>query len=138
MNVLVPPLRHDVPEHRTVAPWLASALTGGEPVGAASETLSAVLRIATNRKVWPDPTPLGVAIEYVERLRAAPAFTLATPGDDHWPLFLACGREIGATGADIPDAWLAALAIEHEATLVTLDRGFARFRQLRWTVPPRG
>lgn len=41
----------------------------------------------------------------------------------------------GARGNLVPDAFLAALAIEHRATLVTSDRGFARFPGLAWTPP---
>ena len=38
-------------------------------------------------------------------------------------------------GNDINDAWLAALAIEHRATLVSTDRGFFRFPGLDWLNP---
>lgn len=35
----------------------------------------------------------------------------------------------------VPDAHLAALAIEHGLTLCTADRGFGRFPGLRWESP---
>jgi predicted nucleic acid-binding protein len=38
----------------------------------------------------------------------------------------------------VPDAHLAALAIEHGLTLCSTDRDFARFECLRWTDPLRG
>lgn len=41
-------------------------------------------------------------------------------------------RRAHASGDRIPDAWLAALALEHRATLVTADRGFARYPGLPW------
>jgi predicted nucleic acid-binding protein len=37
----------------------------------------------------------------------------------------------------VPDAHLAALAIEHGLTLCSTDRDFARFKGLRWTDPLR-
>lgn len=38
-------------------------------------------------------------------------------------------------GAMVSDAYLAALAIEHDCDLVTADSDFARFPGLRWRNP---
>jgi predicted nucleic acid-binding protein len=43
--------------------------------------------------------------------------------------------DLNLIGNDANDAWLAALAVEHNATLVSLDQGFARFADLRWLNP---
>jgi predicted nucleic acid-binding protein len=40
--------------------------------------------------------------------------------------------------AMVPDAHLAALAIEYGRTLQTTDRGFGRFEGLRWENPLAG
>ena len=40
-----------------------------------------------------------------------------------------------AAGPLVMDAALAAIAIEHGATLCTTDRDFARFPELHWTNP---
>jgi len=37
----------------------------------------------------------------------------------------------------VADAYLAAIAIEQGAMLVSLDRDFARFDRLRWQLPVR-
>jgi predicted nucleic acid-binding protein len=57
------------------------------------------------------------------------------PGPRHWGLFVRLCRESGAEGDLVPDAYLAALAIEGGCELVTTDRDFARFRGLRWRHP---
>jgi predicted nucleic acid-binding protein len=44
-------------------------------------------------------------------------------------------RSSEARGSVVPDAYLAALAIERGATMSTADRGFARFDGLRWRHP---
>lgn len=44
-------------------------------------------------------------------------------------------RGADARGGIVPDAHLAAVAIEHGAAVATRDRGFARFRGLRWLDP---
>jgi predicted nucleic acid-binding protein len=46
--------------------------------------------------------------------------------------------EAQVTGPLVMDAFLAALAIENGATLVTTDRDFARFPKLKVTNPAAG
>ena len=51
--------------------------------------------------------------------------------EQHWAIFaglLAMGKAIGPL---VMDAHLAALAVEHGATLATTDRDFARFSSLK-------
>jgi uncharacterized protein len=57
------------------------------------------------------------------------------PGPRHWGLFARLCRENGAAGNLVPDAYLAALAIEAGCELITTDRDFARFDGLRWRHP---
>src|SRR5262249_22468961 len=57
------------------------------------------------------------------------------PGDRHWPIFERLCRETDTTGSRVSDAWFAALAIGHGCEWVTLDRDFARFPGLKWSVP---
>ena len=57
------------------------------------------------------------------------------PGARHWRIFTRLCRESGATGNLVPDAFLAALALEHGCELVSNDADFARFRGLRWRHP---
>ena len=62
------------------------------------------------------------------------AVTLA-PGERHWDIFQRLCREANAKGNLIPDAYLAALAIESGAEWITTDRDYARFPGLRWRHP---
>ncbi len=64
-------------------------------------------------------------------LRGRPQRIGVAPGSRHWEVFTDLCRAIGATGKDIPDAYLAAMAIESDCTLVTADRTFSRFLRLR-------
>ena len=59
-------------------------------------------------------------------------------GSRHWDLFRQLTSDIEARGNDIPDAYLAAYALENNATLLSADRGFARFGRLRWHHPLDG
>jgi len=56
-------------------------------------------------------------------------------GQRHWTVFRQLATDIDARGNDIADAYLAAYALENNATLLSADRGFARFQRLRWTHP---
>ena len=57
------------------------------------------------------------------------------PGDRHWNILSNLMREGQATGPLIMDAVIAAIALEHGATLYSTDRDFARFPGLKWTNP---
>jgi len=56
-------------------------------------------------------------------------------GERHWILFRQLAADINARGNDIADAYLAAYALENNATWLSADRGFARFTRLRWSHP---
>jgi predicted nucleic acid-binding protein len=58
-----------------------------------------------------------------------------TPGPRNWSIFAELCEKSGATGNVVPDAYHAALAIEHGCEFITTDRGFDRFPGLRWRHP---
>ncbi|HLG01702.1 MAG TPA: type II toxin-antitoxin system VapC family toxin [Acidimicrobiia bacterium] len=135
VNVLVNAHRVDAPHHDDHRRWLDHARQDHEPLGVTDLVLSGFLRVVTHPRVFREPTPLAVAIDFVEALRSSPAVTSIAPGDRHWAIFIDLCRTGDARGNLIPDAFLAALAIENSATLVTADRGFRRFDGLRLENP---
>ncbi len=68
-------------------------------------------------------------------MRESPSTRIIAPGTRHWEIFADLVRSSHATANLVPDAYLAALAIENGATFVTRNRGFARFPGLRLTDP---
>jgi len=106
-----------------------------EPIGIADPVVSGFLRVVTHPRIFLTPTPLDAAIAFVEALRAEPHAVVLAPGRRHWDIFTRLCREAGARGNLVPDAYLAALAIEHGAEFVTADRHFARFPGLRLRHP---
>lgn len=135
INVLVYAHRVESPHHAEYRSWLEEACDGDEPLGLPDLTLSGFIRIVTHRKIYREPTTLGDALAFIAELRAGDACLTIASGDRHWSLFEGLCRRIEATGNDIPDAFLAAIAIESGATLITADRGFGRFPGLRWRHP---
>lgn len=138
VNVLVYAHRPESPDHETVRAWLDGARRGAEPLGLAPIVLSGFLRIVTHPRIFREPTPLEVALQFVEALRGSPASMTLVPGDRHWRIFTELCRQLGATGNRVPDAFLAALAIEHGATWVSADRAFAGVPGLTWRHPTDG
>lgn len=135
VNVLVHAFREDLDQHEKYRTWLESNLLGAEPVGISELVLSGVLRLVTNHRVFRIPTAPGKALAFCEAVRHAPAAVPVRPGPRHWDIFAELCRAVDARGNLVPDAYHAALALEHDATWVSSDRDFAKFPGLRWTLP---
>ena len=135
VNVLVYAHRADASGHEAFRGWLDTLVNGEAAFGVADLVLSGFLRIVTHPKVFQDPSPLDAALGFVTQIRAHPNCVVVAPGDRHWEIFEGLLRATGAKGNLIPDAYLAALAIEHGADWVTTDRDYARFPGLRWRHP---
>lgn len=135
VNVFVYAHRPESPRHAEYVSWLSRALTGTEPFGVSELVLSAFLRIVTHHRVYVDPTPPEVGLQFCRAVLDAPAAIPVRSGPRHWRLFEALVPASGSRGNLIPDAYLAALAMEHGATFVTTDPGFARFAGLSWRAP---
>jgi toxin-antitoxin system PIN domain toxin len=121
--------------HRPARRWLEGVLSGEEPVRFALASLLAFLRISTNAAVFRRPLSARDAIALVTAWLDVPVAGIAEPTDRNWSVLedLACSGQ--ARGPLLMDAHLAALAIEHGATLCTTDRDFARFPKLRFRDP---
>ena len=131
VNVLVSAFREDAVHHKRCRGWLVDAVSGWEPVAVSELVLSGVLRVLTHPKVFHPPTPSDAAIAFVDSLLAQPELGTLRPGDGHWRIFRGMAATLQLTGNRLPDAYHAALAIEHGCEWVTLDRGFAIYPGLR-------
>jgi uncharacterized protein len=127
--------REELPEHPPMLAWLRDVLDADATFGIADIVLSGFLRIVTHPHALAPPTPLDTALAFVGAVRDAPNRVDIRPGPRHWDIFIRLCREAGATGNRVPDAYLAALAIESGSEWITTDRGFARFPGLRWRHP---
>lgn len=135
VNVLVYAHRQDLPQYGHFSTWLSEEVESGRSFALCDASLAGFLRIVTNGRVFTDPTPLDVALRSIEELKEQPGAIHLGPGPRHWKIFTELCSAVGARSNDIPDAYLAALAIESGSELVTADRGFGRFPGLRWSSP---
>ena len=138
VNVLVYAHRSDVPEHEHYRSLLADLANGLEPIGLSDMVLSGFVRLVTNRRAFAVPTPTADAWRFVDQLLDAPAAMLLRAGERHWTHFRRLANDIDARGPDVADAYLAAYAVDNNATFISADRGFARFSRLRWRHPLDG
>ncbi|MDQ3716380.1 MAG: type II toxin-antitoxin system VapC family toxin [Actinomycetota bacterium] len=131
VNVCICAMRRDAEHHVPLSQWLSARLTGEEPVGISELVLSSLVRITTNHRIFGQPSTPEQAMDFCAALRAAPTAVAVRAGPRHWSIFERLMTQTRARANDVPDAYLAALALEQGATWVTRDRGFARFPGLR-------
>ena len=135
VNVLVYASRQRSPEEKRCARWLKDLIHGEAAYGIADLVLSGFLRIVTHPGIFSPPASLAEALHFAEQVRDRPHCVSISPGPRHWQIFTRLCRTAGVRGNSVPDAYLAALAIESGSEWVTTDRGFARFPGLRWRHP---
>lgn len=127
VNVLVAAFRADHPDHPLVRAWFDATMTEGTPISVPAGVWASFLRIVTNRRIFMVPADRSQAFAFVEAVSALPQHLAVHPGPRHLALLRRVCDEADATGDLVPDAVLAALALEHGLEVVTMDRDFARF-----------
>lgn len=126
-NVLIYAVNGSSREHVTARDWLHQALHDNEAVAFAWTVTLAFLRVSTHPAVFPRPLTLAQASTAIERWLEAPPSITIEPTRRHLPLLRGFLDRAGTAGNLVGDAHLAALALEHGATVVSFDRDFARF-----------
>ncbi len=129
--------RDDHPQFAQARPFLDGLATEGVAFSVPDLVAGAFLRLATNRRIFVRPTPLADAFSYLRALRAQAGHAVLAPGPRHLELLERVCTEGDAPGDLVPDAQLAALALEHGCELISFDRDFARFASIRWSRPER-
>jgi uncharacterized protein len=135
VNLLLDAHNTGAREHARAARWLEVTISGPARVGLSWETILGFLRIATTPKLFTMPRDVEEVTQIVDAWLTRENVVLVTPGDRHWAIVRDLLPNSQARGALIMDAHLAALAIEHGATLCTNDRDFLRFPGLKVEFP---
>lgn len=97
--------------------------------------MTGCIRISTGLRVYSLPTPSADARAQIDQMLEAPLVSWTLPGPCHWEIFSRIYADANAHGDLVTDAAIVAIAVEHGATLVALDRDFARFPDGRWELP---
>jgi uncharacterized protein len=134
-NVLLYAVNTDSEHHDASRAWLDRALSGADRVGFAWVPLLAFVRLTTRPDIFPKPLTPSTAVEQVQAWIGARAGVLVNPTPRHGDVLARMIQEAGSGGNLVNDAHLAALAIEHQATIVSYDHDFGRFADVRWDRP---
>lgn len=129
VNILVHAHRADSPIHGS-----CKAVVDQNELALCAASINGFLRLVTAGPFKPVTSP-NVALAVVDEWLARPSTRILGAGARYWAVFSGLCRRHGAMGNAYFDVHLAALAIEHDAELWSLDNGFARFEALRWRCP---
>jgi hypothetical protein len=134
-NILVYAHVNSFAQHRVAREWLDRQLNGSAPVGLPWASVLAFLRLVTNARVFEHPESMADAWGQVQAWLGGETVWSPEPTERHADVLGELLKLPGMRGNLVPDAHLAALAIEHGLTLCSTDGDFARFRALRWLNP---
>lgn len=134
-NLLLYAVNSRAAQHEVAKSWLAEQLNGARRVGLPWQSLGAFLRISTHPRAFARPLTPAVAWERIADWLAAPAAWIPAPGASHVELLGELVTRYELRGNLIPDAQLAALALEHGLSICSADTDFARFTEVRWENP---
>ncbi len=135
VNILVYAHRADAFNHTAYRQWLEDIINSDQAYGMADIVLSGFLRIVTHPRVFNPPSEMETALVFVQEIRHQPNCTIIAPGARHWDIFTRLCQTAGVKGNLVPDAYLAALAIESGSEWMTTDGDYARFPGLKWRHP---
>jgi toxin-antitoxin system PIN domain toxin len=136
-NLLLYAVDAEAAEHEAAADWLTRTLRGDRRVGLPWTTIGAFLRIATHPRIYERPLTSDDATRFVaDWLDAEPTWIPPTTPATFAEYRALSGR-VSITGNLVPDALLAALALEHGLTVITTDTDFGRFPGVRAENPLR-
>lgn len=134
-NVLVYAVNEEAAAHQRAERWLRQALVGTETVGFAWNVLLGFVRVSTLRAAFPRPLDASTALDLVDDWLAATHTSIVHPTAQHASLLRNLLGDLGTAGNLVQDAHLAALSIEHRASICSFDRDFQRFRGVKVFLP---
>jgi uncharacterized protein len=132
VNVLLYAYDDQSAHHDTARIWLEEALSNSERTGLPWPVLVGFVRLSTHPVVYPRPLSAGEALDIVDRWLEHPYGGVVEPGDTHGSLLRELLDAAGVAADLTTDAHLAAIAIEHGATLASFDGDFHRFTGLKF------
>ena len=130
VNLWVYAFRSDSPLHAKALASMQDSLDRNQSFVFSPGIASSFLRLVTNSRIFKEPSPISEAWLFVDALESHPAALHADMDPMAFGIFKHLCLVADAAGNDIPDAYLAAIAIRQDASFVTADKAFKRFKGL--------
>jgi uncharacterized protein len=130
-NILLHAYDRSAAQHETCRTWLESVFNAAETIALPWQTILAFVRIATNPRAVKHPLSNVQACDIVATWLERPNVVVVNAADRFWNILRQQILDAQVSGPLVPDAALAALAIEQGATLCSTDRDFRRFEELK-------
>jgi uncharacterized protein len=135
-NILVHAHREDSPFHAAALDQVRALAEGTASWAIPAPCLHEFLAIATHPRIYAPPSPVAVAIDFVESLLESPTVTVLAETEGYWPTLSELVRDGNVSGARVHDARIAAICLHHRVSeLWTADRDFSRFPRLKTRNP---
>lgn len=134
-NLLVYAFIESFPQHSSTKKWLEQQLSSMDRVALPWAALLGFIRVCSNKKIFANPASIQACWAQVSTWLDHTTTWIPLPKETHQDLMGELLGQIGNKAGMVPDAHLAALAIDHELTLCSADRGFRRFQELQWHNP---
>ena len=136
-NLLLYATDSSSPDHEIASSWLTTALNGDRRVGIPWQSIGAFLRISTHPRVVRHPFTGAQAWSIARNWLSADPVWIPPATERTARTYGQLSESFSITANLVPDAQLAALAIEHGLTIYSADSDFARFPGLNWVNPMR-
>ncbi|MCH7225403.1 TA system VapC family ribonuclease toxin [Haloferula sp. A504] len=133
-NILINAFRSDSPHHHEAKDWLEDSLNRGLPLRLFPTVEAGFLRVVTHPGIFPVPATIEDARSFLQVVASSPGVETASWTSAARERWVDLCSHLKLRGNDCNDAMLAALAIERGLRLVTFDKGFRRFPDLRLLV----
>ncbi len=135
VNVLLALHRDDHPNHETTFQWFAEIQKVQTLFTVPPSIWASFVRIATNSRIFQEPTTLREAFKFIDALRGQTNIRQINPDEHHLEIFKELCIQMDCAGDLAPDAYLASIAMGFACKLASFDRDFARFQDLDWIIP---
>ena len=133
-NLLIYAIDESSPFHQPARDWLLPKLNGPSGVGLPWQVLNGFARLASNPRVTKTPMTPAQAWWVVEGWLALDCTFTPEPTARHAEILAGLMPNV-ARAELLPDAHLAALAIQYGLVLCSADNDFDRFPGLAWENP---
>jgi toxin-antitoxin system PIN domain toxin len=134
-NLLVYAHVDSMDQHTAARTWLDDQLNTGARVGLPWPSLLSFVRLVSNPRIFARAETVASAWRQVEDWLGCATVWIPQPTDRHADILQGFLNRHALKSNLVPDAHLAALAVEHGLSLCSTDGDFARFEGLQWVNP---